>query len=325
MRRSQVNGGSRATLGTEAICEMLGIVSRLRRPHATDFDNYRRANPELAQRLLADCKARYPLGTFERSREILQIIANSSPTKELTSAYFENTESLLESRSRRSVPGTIVLGTGTGRCGSTSLVALLGTVENSCTTHENPPLVYWTPQPEQLEFHFRRFKLLADYFQLAFDASHWWLNSAEPFLREFPNGRIIGLHRETSSCAQSFMKIKGHGRRSINNWVTAPNNIWRLVPWNLTYPDYDCPAAADRDPDGAKLDMIFCYITDYNTRLTVLAERHPERVLLVRTEDLSRRDQQERIFDFVGCAGKVSSLLLNVGTTADGENQQFKF
>lgn len=90
MRRPQVNGGSRATLGTEAICEMLSIVGRLRRPRATDFDNYRRANPELAQRLMADCKARYPLGTFERSREILQIIANSSPTKELTSAYFEN-------------------------------------------------------------------------------------------------------------------------------------------------------------------------------------------------------------------------------------------
>ena len=304
---------------------MLDIVSRLRTRRAGDFDDDGRAAPSLAQRLLADCKARYRLGTFERSREILRIIANSSPTKDPTSAYFENTESLLESRPRRSIPGRIVLGMGTGRCGSTSLVALLGTVQGSCSTHENPPLVYWSPQPEQLEFHIRRFKLLADYFALTFDASHWWLNSAEPFLREFPDGKIIGLHREKSSCAQSFINVKGHGRRSINNWVAAPNNIWRLTPWNLTYPNYDYPITADRDPDGAKLDLIFRYITDYNTRLTALAERHPERVLLVRTEDLGRREQQERIFHFVQGVGKVSDFLLNEGTTADGDNQQFKF
>ena len=70
-------------------CEIVDILSRLRTRRAGDFDDYGRAAPSLAQRLLADCKARYRLGTFERSRGILRIIANSSPTKDPTSAYFK--------------------------------------------------------------------------------------------------------------------------------------------------------------------------------------------------------------------------------------------
>ncbi len=270
-------------------------------------------------------KVRYRLGTIERGRQILKIIANSSPTKTLTAAYFENLENLLKMKRRRPLPGKIAIGLGTGRCGSTSLVALCATVDGSCCTHENPPLIYWAPEDAQLQFHLRRFKYLADYFSLVFDASHWWLNASENFFNHFPDAKVIGLYRDVETCTQSFMTIKKRGRGSINNWVAAPNDIWRLTPWNSTYPTYRVPAKAEHDPDAAKFELIRRYIEDYNVQLRALAGRLPNNVLLVRTEDLSLAGKQEEIFDFIGCTGRVSNLVLNKGTVADGDDDLCKF
>jgi len=41
------------------------------------------------------------------------------------------------------------------------LAAMLASVTGSCCTHENPPLVSWTPEPEEIDFHLRRFRRLA--------------------------------------------------------------------------------------------------------------------------------------------------------------------
>jgi len=84
------------------------------------------------------------------------------------------------------------------------------------------------------------------------------------------------------------------------------------------------PEGAAGDPDMVKLAMIRHYIADYNERLRALAERWPERVLLVATESLSDGATQQRIFAFLGLVGTPAAVALNVGTVADS-HRDFRF
>jgi hypothetical protein len=303
--------------------EQSGIAAHTAEAHhwaarrsADPYDQGAREN--LARVLFAMQRDRFPLGTVERGQHLLSIIGDAFPIAPVRAAYFENLERLLTTKPQRTAPGTVVLGVGSGRCGSTTLTALIASVADSVATHENPPLVYWEPLAEQTDFQFERLTRLAERFALVFDASHWWLNLAEVFLARFPGGKIVGLHRETEACARSFLARKALGRGSINHWAPPGNRIWRTNIWDPAYPTYPLPAGAETDPDDAKLAAIRRYVQEYNERLQTHATAAPTRVLLLRTEELADPRVQERLFAFLGVTGKTSSAVLNASTVADG-------
>jgi hypothetical protein len=284
----------------------------------------RAAREGLARVLLALHGERFPPGTAERGQMLLAIMADAFPIPDVCQAYLDNLRRLLAARPPRAAPGRVVLGLGTGRCGSTSLTGLIAGNGEGCATHENPPLVYWPPLAVQLTFHFERFEILARRFALVFDAAHWWLGAVDAFLDRFPDGAIIGLHRDPEACARSFLQIKGAGPGTLNHWAPPGNGLWRPNLWDPVYPTYAVPEGAASDPDAAKLAMIRRYVADYSARLTTLAEQWPDRVLLVATESLGDGATQRKIFAFLGLAGTPAAAALNVGTVADGRGD-FRF
>jgi hypothetical protein len=292
------------------------------RRSADPYDRAAREN--LARVLFAMQGERFAPGTVERGRLLLAIMADAFPTPVVCDAYVDNLQRLLPARSARPMPGRVVLGLGAGRCGSTSLTALVAGGAETCATHENPPLLYWPPLDVQLGFHLRRFELLAQRFALVFDAAHWWLGAVETVFARFPGAALIGLYRDAESCARSFLQIKGAGPGSLNHWAPPGNGLWRPSLWDPVYPGYRVPEGAARDPDAAKLAMIRRYVDDYNQRLRTLAERWPARVLLVATESLGAGATQRQIFEFLGLAATPSTAALNVATVADGDSQ-FRF
>jgi hypothetical protein len=294
-------------------------------PPSIGYDPYdRTAREDLAQELFRINERAQPFGTVDRGRLILRIIEASYPTQKLASEYFCNLEYLLKAMRRRNVPGQVLLGLGTGRSGSTSLAALLGTVQDGCSTHENPPLIYWTPEGDQVQFHMKRFKLLSEYFSLVSDVSHWWLNVLDEFFRVFPNSKVIGTVRDVNKCAESFMRIKRYGRLSWNHWVPYRNGIWTSHSWDPTYPTYSVPNDHS-NPDRAKYELIARYIKEYNAQLTFLATQLPEQVKLVRTDELDDPSIQRALFDYAGVTGRVSSLRFNVRSVSDGASDNFIF
>jgi hypothetical protein len=258
------------------------------------------------------------IGSAQRGRLLLRIIGASFPIRPLVDAYFANLQCLFEGRQKLQTPGVIAIGVGSGRCGSTSLTALLARIQPSCCTHENPPLIYWAPLPGQLDFHIRRMKFLSEYVPLVFDAAHWWFNVVARFLSEFPNGRVIGLHRAIEPCIRSFAKVKGSGFGSLNHWVSPNNGIWANGLWDPTYPTFPMPETSRRTPDEARAAVIRRYVLAYNAGLQSLAIDYPRQILLVATEQLSESRIQERMFAFLGVAGKPAAIVLNCGTTRDG-------
>jgi hypothetical protein len=201
---------------------------------------------------------------------------------------------------------------------------MLGSVANSCCTHETPPLIFWDPQHEQIDFHVKRFRLLADYFSLVADVSHWWLNAIEQIFDKFPDAKAIGLIRDADECAMSFMRIQGFGKSSFNPWVRG-NSFWRSGHWDPTYPSYPLPNNTARSPDFAKLELITRYVEEYNAQLERTAGIAPHRVLLVRTGELGSAATQEGIFEFARTHGQPLARKLNVKRVTDGKKNQIKF
>ncbi len=283
------------------------------------------ARRKLANLLFHLHRSAHAFGTVERSHSILNLISQSYPTPELASVYFENLKLLLKSRPKRGTPGDIVLGVGAGRCGSTTLAAAMAAIPGVCATHENPPPIDWQPTEEQARFHLDRLRFLADYHQIVFDASHWWLNLLGRYLAEIPGGKVIAMCRNTEDCVRSFMRIKGAGLNSINHWAPPGNNIWATALFDPTYPSYTLEANLLTDPDAAKAAKIRRYVSEYNQQLRRLAELHPDRVMLVRTEELNHPAVAERLSQFLGARLIMPAVSLNVGNTADSDNALFRF
>ena len=267
-------------------------------------------------------------GTVLRSRFILYLMGISFPTQKLVSAYFQNLRQMLRSREKLSQPGNVVLGIGSGRCGSTTLSAAFSGLPDVCATHENPPHIFWEPLEEQVRFHLDRLRLLVDYFPLVFDAAHWWLNIYQRVFAEFPKSNLIGLVRETEPCVQSFLKFQGRGSGSMNNWAPPENGVWRTAHWDPTYPKYAVPAGIVADTDEAEMSktmMITRYVTEYNQSLSVMAAAQSERVMLIRTEALNDPITAKRLRTFVGVDVTMPAKSLNVGNDSEGSQREFWF
>ena len=284
----------------------------------------RSVREDIARQLFDKYENAEPFGTIRRGRLLLKIIEEGFPTGPLVVAYFKNLEQLLKEREKRTRPGQLLLGLGSGRSGSTSLTSLLNGVENSCCTHENPPLIFWTPEREQVQFHIRRFELLLEHFSLVADVSHWWLNVLGSLFCHFPNSKAIGVYRDEDLCVQSFMRIKRYGRQSWNHWVPHGNGIWAAHSWDPTYPTYSIPGNSS-NLDHIKYELIGRYVREYNAQLEIHAARFADKVVLVKTEELNEPAIQAKLFDFAGVTGHTSKHNLNVRSVTDGIRDDFKF
>jgi hypothetical protein len=269
-------------------------------------------------------QSRYSLGSIERSRFLAGLTSKGFPTAKLTAAYFANLDRWLANRPRRDVRGVVVLGIGPGRCGSSTLTAAFAAVDDACATHENHPFIYWQPQEEQTQFHFERLRRLANHFRVVFDAAHWWLNVLERFLEEFPSAKVVALTRDNESCVQSFLNVKGRGAGSVNHWAPPGNGIWPSNLWDPVYPQYPVPTDAESDPEPAKAALVRRYVDEYQQTIGRLAAAHPQRILVLRTEELNDSVTSARLSAHVGTQVTIPEAGLNAGTVSDGESEHFR-
>lgn len=259
-------------------------------------------------------EAQYALGTVERSAFILRVMARSFPSERVGVAYFENLEAMLRGRARRSEPGKLVFGLGVGRVGSTTLTGIMQSVPGAVATHEIPPHIWWTPDPRQVEFHKRRFRILLHYAPLVFDGAKFWIAALDEFFAEFPGSKAIGLYRDVEANVDSFAKLWAPGKANV---ARQHSGVWESTYWSPMNPAYVEPDWAKSDPGGAKRFLIRRNVTEHNARLEALAARYPDRLLLVRTEELDKPETRAAIERFVGLPVTRSIIRRNTGSADD--------
>jgi hypothetical protein len=268
----------------------------------------------LADLIFDNHQGGFPIGSMERALFLLQTMDISFASRRVIEAYFENLEAMLQRQERLDTPGMVVLGLGSGRSGSTTMASILGTIMGAKSTHENPVPVFWDPHPRQVEFHLRRFRLLSAYFPVVADCSVWWINLMETVSQALPTTRAIGVYRDVEACVQSLKRIM---KPSWNSFANAHNGIWQTYHDDPLRPHYELPENARKDPDAARESLMRRYFTDYNNRLKALAERMPERMLLLRTEELSEPSTLGKISQFLGLRVIEVPIHRNIGRMED--------
>lgn len=247
---------------------------------------------EQAASLLKHSLSIYPEDRF--AQDLLLILED----ERLTAADTAGTKTV---RGEHVQNGTLVLGIGTGRCGSTTLSALLNAQASASVSHEHVPLLYWNAPTSADSFHVRRFREVSKHFTIYGDVAHWWLPRVEELISTFPNVRVISLKRDKAATIKSFLKIKGGiGRGAINHWADHDGSFWRKNIWDRCYPKYEMNSLED---------CLGAYWDDYYDTVGRLIDKYPKAVCEVATEDLSQPDTQRHLLSFVGVDESQQKIL----------------
>ncbi len=204
-------------------------------------------------------------------------------------------------------PGrTLVIGLGTGRCGTVSLSQVLAEAfDGAPISHERPPLLPWDAAPAQVEAHLER---LADAGGDVFgDVAFYYLPHVETIRgwaeRRGIRARFVCLRRQRQATVQSYLaKVAPY---NANHWMSHDGSRWRSVPqWDACYPKLDHCQGLD-EALGAYWDL-------YAEHSDRLARLHPEAFRVFDLEVLNDSRRLDHLVQFVAPTGSLAKARAGV-------------
>ena len=256
---------------------------------------HERANPsDSPVQYIRAQQAILELGRSQPKPALNLLLANlqETPDSQLyQSIYLAVLAESLESQPDQPSDPKLIIGIGTGRCGSSSLSQLLKEQNaNTFFSHEHPIRLTWGKSDQRLEWHLQRFNLLSKHFDFFGDVSHWWLPHCERLLSLYPSCKIVALQRTKSETIQSFVNIKKTKHGTINHW--SSNDMNRIPNiWDECYPGYEITDIEE---------CLTRYWEDYYTEVQALQEKFSDSVHIVSTEQFTDPEIQRQLLEFCG-------------------------
>jgi hypothetical protein len=200
----------------------------------------------------------------------------------------------------------IVLGMGTGRCGTRSLAALLNRQPTAHVSHEAKPLLSWrNSRPSVLAQRFQRMIRLRDE-PVVGDVASFYLPYVEEIIGIAPAVRIACLQRPREEVVESFCHwLDAVHPLPTNHWAKKPAQGWHHEPvYTRIFPQYDI---RDRE------EGIRRYWDEYYQRAGALASRFPQNVRIFDwQEGLNTEQGQREILSFCGFPPEQQVLALGI-------------
>ena len=182
----------------------------------------------------------------------------------------------------------IVIGLGTGRCGSSSLTALLDAQPGCSITHESRPVLRW--QETERAIDDKLADLVARRARIVGDVCHTWLPHIERVLERFESAVAICLSRDRTATVESLLR-KTEGR---DHWSASRPPGRRASYWDPRFPTYDlCDKRA----------AIARYWDEYDAAAAELQARFPERFRVFSTDALNSESGVAELLAFAGVEG----------------------
>ncbi len=183
----------------------------------------------------------------------------------------------------------IIIGLGTGRCGTLSLKHLLSMQPDINATHETMLLPH--------EFNERKFKqymnrLRGRSAEVTADVALWNLSYVTAILAEYHNTKFICLKRDKEAVVASF--IRKTPKR--NHWTSFDSEHWSDEKWprEARCPYRRCYPRFDADKERA----IGFYWDHYEVVSEIYEKEFPDSFRIFPVEYLNTRDGCEKILDF---------------------------
>ena len=185
---------------------------------------------------------------------------------------------------------------GAGQCGLNLLAEILQKQHGTRITFEQVPVLPWLLHPGTLGLRERmaRWKKACAESIVGDGASFYLPYVEEAFECDVePKLKVICLKRPRSEVIAAFVRhLDATCHVPTNHWCESPPAGWFHDPlWTHAYPQY---ATTDRE------EGIGLYWDEYYHRSDRLAERYPDRFLLIDTEELTSLTGVHRLLDFVG-------------------------
>ncbi len=202
---------------------------------------------------------------------------------------------------------SIVLGIGSGRCGASSLAAVLNQQPGVQVTHEEPPLLPWKREPGERVIRERlaRFRRTRDA-HLVGDVASFYLPYLEDAIAVEPGIRIVCLKRPREEVIESFCRwLERANPLPTNHWAKTPGSGWHHDPIRTRiFPQYE---TQDRREGIAR------YWDEYYARVSQLMARYSDQVRLFETKRaLNTEDGLRELLGFVGIPPEQQVLALGI-------------
>ena len=231
------------------------------------------------ERLAVQTRQRGPVGGVsdgDRARE----------SRESSESHSSN------SRHLRAVEKTLIIGLGTGRCGTMSLARLLNAQPDAAVTHETSPALPWEPRAEHLaSIRARVETLLARPARFVGDVALYYLSYIPAILGAFPAARVLVLQRDRAETVASYLRwMDGKYGPGADHWRAdrpGPDKFG----FDGCYPVFP-PEAGDR------AERIGLFWDLYYARARELSERSPENVRIFPTDALNHPESVAALLDW---------------------------
>ena len=178
---------------------------------------------------------------------------------------------------------TLIIGLGTGRCGSMSLSKLLNLQKESKITHELEQLSRLPWEFDRARFYQYVNFLLARDESFVGDISFYLLPYVDEIRNLFPEVKFIILQRNKKETIDSYLK-KTNGR---NHWMHHNGGTWSIdLVWDSCYPKFAV--------DTKEQALSMYYDSYYNSC------RKIESCFWIKTEDLNNEQRCLEMLEFCG-------------------------
>jgi len=190
----------------------------------------------------------------------------------------------------------IIIGLGTGRCGTVTLAHLLNKQPNFSVTHEFNP-TFWEFDYGSLIFLLNKLEKRTQ--NNIGDIAYYHLNYCEHILDKINNVKFPIMIRNKEDVVKSYMKWT-NGR---NHWSKERSrNEKEDKYWDKTYPKYNLP----------KIEALNKYYDDYYTKCNDLINKYPNKFKLFEMlETFNTESGQNNLLDFIGI--NENDRILDIG------------
>ena len=207
-------------------------------------------------------------------------------------------------------PKNIVIGLGSGRCGTLSLSVIMNAQYSSCVTHEAYIKLPWVPLLGYLAINLKIVQGQHTGFWVG-DVAPYYLNYTDTIFKWFPGAKMVCLKRDKEATVKSLLSCTDYF--DSNHFTSTSSKHWDPSLWNLDSTESRTWRPCFPKYDANDYDAACMYWDEYYKKAYEYEEKYPEGFKIFDTDKtLNTSEGQQEMLNFAGFASAFCLMDLKI-------------